>query len=95
MQTVRRMFARFRFHVSPFALLVLWTRVVLACPVLVNTPDARSLKTRLSCNRNAVRTDAPHAASHAKQAAEAPRLTRTLSAPWLPEPVDQKEQASW
>ena len=30
MFTLARMFARFRFHVSPFALLVLWTPVVLA-----------------------------------------------------------------
>ena len=41
-------------------------------------------------SRNAVRQDA----SHAEQAAEASRLTSALSPPWLPEPVDQKKQAS-
>jgi len=48
---------------------------------------SRSFQTRNVEERRA--TDGPHA----EQAAEAPRLTSAFSAPWLPEPVDQKEPA--
>ena len=64
------------------------------CSTAPKLGSSRSFQTDCSAttdnSRNAVRQDA----SHAEQAAEASRLTSALSPPWLPEPVDQKKQAS-